>query len=84
MAQVFAIDEAQFFPDLLEFCRWAADVEHRTVIVAGLDGDFRRKKFGQVKKAGRNSLAGSSIPLCLCRRCARVTYRLPFNKKGHS
>lgn len=47
-AQVIAIDEAQFFPDLLEFCTEASDHEHKQILVAGLDGDFRRHRFGQV------------------------------------
>ena len=40
--------QAQFFPDLKEFCVAAADKHHKAVIVAGLDGDFRRESFGQV------------------------------------
>lgn len=47
-ADVIAIDEAQFFPDLLEFCAQAADVDGKRLLVAGLDGDFKRRKFGQV------------------------------------
>lgn len=45
---VIGIDEAQFFGDLVEFCREAADVEGKTVIVAGLDGDYLRRRFGSV------------------------------------
>lgn len=45
---VIAIDEAQFFQDLVSFCRVAADEDGKHVIVAGLDGDFMRRKFGQV------------------------------------
>lgn len=45
---MFAIDEAQFLPDLLEFCTTAADVDRKHVVVAGLDGDFKRQRFGQV------------------------------------
>lgn len=45
--QVIAIDEAQFFPDLYKFCCEAANEDQKHVIVAGLDGDFRRQKFGQ-------------------------------------
>ena len=62
--------QAQFFPDLKEFCVAAADKHHKAVIVAGLDGDFRREAFGQIlslvphadvvtKKVGR------------CQRCQR-------------
>ncbi|MEW5301761.1 MAG: hypothetical protein WDW36_004599 [Sanguina aurantia] len=43
-----AIDEAQFFPDLVDFVVDAADLHHKTVLVAGLDSDFRRQRFGQV------------------------------------
>ena len=46
--QVIAIDEAQFFPDLFQFCCTAANEDQKHVIVAGLDGDFKRQKFGQV------------------------------------
>ena len=47
-AQVIAIDEAQFFPDLLDFCTTAADLDAKVLLVAGLDGDFQRRQFGQV------------------------------------
>jgi thymidine kinase len=40
--EVIGIDEAQFFDDLLDFCQGAADLDNKTVIVAGLDGDFLR------------------------------------------
>lgn len=43
---VIGIDEAQFFDDLVEFCQNAADLDNKTVIVAGLDGDFLRRRFG--------------------------------------
>lgn len=44
---VVGIDEGQFYPDLIEACtRWSED--GRWVLVAALDGDYRRKPFGQV------------------------------------
>jgi hypothetical protein len=46
--QVIAIDEAQFLPDLLAFCTRAADVDGKHILLAGLDGDFQRARFGQV------------------------------------
>eukprot|EP00775_Hariotina_reticulata_P012703 gene12703-12834_t len=46
--QVIAIDEAQFFPDLIDFCGQAVDGDGKHVIVAGLSGDFRRQRFGQL------------------------------------
>jgi thymidine kinase len=42
-----AVDEGQFFPDLVEFCQRAAD-SGKTVIVSALDGDFLRRPFGKV------------------------------------
>lgn len=44
---VIGIDEGQFFPDLVRFATTAADAG-KTVIISALDGDFRRKPFGQV------------------------------------
>ncbi|EAY88256.1 hypothetical protein OsI_09708 [Oryza sativa Indica Group] len=45
---VIGIDEAQFFDDLHEFCCKAADRDGKIVVVAGLDGDYKRNKFGSV------------------------------------
>ena len=39
---VIGIDEAQFFEDLYDFCREAADHDGERVIVAGLDGNYLR------------------------------------------
>lgn len=39
---MIGIDEAQFFEDLYDFCREAADHDGKTVVVAGLDGDYLR------------------------------------------
>jgi thymidine kinase len=44
---IFAIDEAQFLPDLPRFCA-AADSEKKKIIFAGLEGDFRREQFGKL------------------------------------
>lgn len=40
--EVIGIDEAQFFEDLYDFCCEVADHDGKTVIVAGLDGDYLR------------------------------------------
>ncbi|XP_031267853.1 thymidine kinase-like [Pistacia vera] len=45
---VIGIDEAQFFEDLYDFCCKAADHDGKTIIVAGLDGDYLRRSFGPV------------------------------------
>ncbi|KAL5096928.1 hypothetical protein RYX36_001257 [Vicia faba] len=45
---VIGIDEAQFFDDLYDIFREAADHDGKTVIFAGLDGNFLRRSFGSV------------------------------------
>ncbi|KAJ3314080.1 listerin E3 ubiquitin protein ligase 1 [Boothiomyces sp. JEL0838] len=45
---VFFIEEAQFFPDLLDFVAHAVDSDFKHVIVCGLDGDYQRRPIGQV------------------------------------
>jgi thymidine kinase len=76
--QVIAIDEAQFFTGLREFVeRSLAKGKH--IIVAGLDGDFEQKKFGELVDL---------IPLCddvlklhaLCMKCADGT-PAPFTRR---
>ena len=52
---VIAVDEAQFIPDLVEWCERVADAEPKKIIVAGLNGDFQRRRFGPVLDL---------IPLC--------------------
>jgi thymidine kinase len=44
---VILIDEAQFFDDLLEI-KHLVDSLHKNVYIFGLDGDFKRNKFGQI------------------------------------
>jgi len=46
-SHIILIDEAQFFDDLLEIKK-LVDVQHKKVYVFGLDGDFKRNKFGQI------------------------------------
>ena len=46
-SNVILIDEAQFFEDLLEI-KELVDNCHKNVYVFGLDGDFKRNKFGQI------------------------------------
>ena len=51
---VIGIDEAQFFPDLLDFVK-KAELMNKIIIVAGLDGDYKREPIGQILQV---------IPLC--------------------
>lgn len=52
---VIVIEEAQFFKDLYDFVKNAADKDKKIVIVAGLDGDSNREIFGDILRL---------IPLC--------------------
>ncbi|RNF15765.1 thymidine kinase [Trypanosoma conorhini] len=80
---VVAVDEGQFFPDIVEFCNLAADAG-KTVIVSALDGDYRRRPFGaiccliplaeSVKKLSAVCMA------CHC-RAASFTYRTVSSEK---
>lgn len=51
---VIGIDEAQFFSDLYDFVI-NAEKHNKIIIIAGLDGDSNRQKFGQILDC---------IPLC--------------------
>jgi thymidine kinase len=69
-SKIILINEGQFFPDLYDgVCELLRN--NKCVYVCGLDGDFERKKFGQILEL---------IPLCdkvtkltsLCRGCKNV------------
>lgn len=74
---VIAIDEGQFFPDIVTFSQTAADSGIK-VIISALDGDFQRKPFGKVAEL---------MPLCdniikvtaVCMKCQRR--EAPFTKR---
>ena len=53
-SEVILINEGQFFPDLEDFVKILL-TNDKKVYVCGLDGDFERKKFGQILNL---------IPLC--------------------
>lgn len=46
--EVVAIDEAQFFPDLLDISKQITFDHNKEVIICGLDGDYNQQKFGQI------------------------------------
>jgi thymidine kinase len=47
---VIAIDEAQFFRDLKNIVVDWVETQKKIVIVAGLNGDFRRQPFGEINE----------------------------------
>ncbi|CAI9090157.1 OLC1v1024866C1 [Oldenlandia corymbosa var. corymbosa] len=75
--ELIGIDEAQFFDDLYDFCCEAADADGKTVVVAGLDGDYLRRSFGSVLEVV--PLADTVTKLTarceLCRKKAFFTLR---------
>jgi thymidine kinase len=76
--KVVLINEGQFFPDLEEFVKELLECG-KHIYVCGLDGDFERKKFGQILDL---------IPLCdkvtkltsLCSICKNGTAGI-FSKR---
>jgi len=87
-AHVIAIDEAQFFPDLREFCTKAANEDHKQVIVVGLNGDFRREKFGQIldliPQADQVTKLGAECSYCRAAghpRAAHFTLRIAADSR---
>jgi len=69
--EVVAIEEAQFFDMLLpDLCNRLAD-KGKTVLVAGLDQDFRREPFGPMPKL--LALADEVVKLrAICVRCGNT------------
>jgi len=47
-ADIILINEGQFFDDLVEYCRTWCEQYGKNIVVCGLDGDFKRKAFGQI------------------------------------
>ena len=48
LSDVIMIDEAQFFPDLVDFVLRAVEEDGKIVFVFGLSGNYKRERFGQV------------------------------------
>ena len=81
-AKVVIIEEAQFYPDLVEFVLKTVEVYNKHVIVAGLDGDASRKPFG--KLLDLIPYADTIIKLkALCKKCGDGTEALFTCKKVH-
>jgi len=47
-ADIILINEGQFFSDLIEYCKKWCETFGKNIIVSGLDGDFKRRSFGQI------------------------------------
>ena len=77
-AEIVAIDEAQFFTNLKEFVEMCLFLD-KSVIIAGLDGDYRQRKFGEIVDC--IPIASSVTKLsALCMSCLDGTPG-PFTKR---
>lgn len=78
------IDEAQFFPDLLEIVLFLVNEKHINVLVSGLSGNFKREKFGQVldliPHANEAKLMQAKCHLCLKEDPTNIV-DAPFTKR---
>jgi len=74
-SKLVVIEEGQFFPDLVEFVTRVVDKDRKHCVVVGLDGDAKRRPFGQML---------ALIPLAdkvekltaMCKRCGDGTAAL--------
>ncbi len=78
-ADVIVIDELQFFPDALTFVQKALDQDGKTIVAAGLKGDFNRIPFESVSQLIPYASTVIDIP-ALCRKCGDGT-EAPFTKR---
>jgi len=82
LSKLVVIEEAQFFPDLLEFVDMVVNIHKKHCIVVGLDGDSEQRPFGDILKL---------IPKCdsveklnaLCKLCGDGT-EAPFTYSNHT
>lgn len=76
-----AVDESQFFPDLQAFCLKAVEDMGKTVVVAGLNGDFQRNMFGDIVRLMpyADSVQMLKARCSFCERPAPFTLRLVAN-----
>ncbi|QIG59716.1 putative thymidine kinase [Dishui Lake phycodnavirus 3] len=77
-ADIVAVDEAQFFPDLKQFVEMCLFLD-KSVILAGLDGDYKQRKFGELLEC--IPMASDVMKLsALCMDCRNGTPG-PFTKR---
>lgn len=70
--QVIIIEELQFFEDAYDVIIDWCDKKGKTVIAAGLDGDFRRNPFGDVLKLIPHAEKITKLN-ALCKKCGDGT-----------
>ena len=82
-ASIIAINEGQFFSDLSDFCITSADFDNKTIIIAGLIGDYKREPFEQISKLIPH--ADEILKLsAMCKSCNNGTLATFTKKKTDS
>ena len=78
-SDVVVVEEAQFFDDLFNFVTLSADKYDKDVVIAGLDGNFKREPFGDILRLIPH--AQSVVKLhALCMKCRDGT-KASFTKR---
>jgi thymidine kinase len=77
-AEIIAIDEAQFFPNLKKFVESCLDMG-KDVILAGLDGDAFQRKWGELLDCIPMATEVTKLS-ALCMRCGNGNLG-PFTKR---
>lgn len=49
-SNVILVDEAQFFPDLVEFSKKCVNIDNKILIISGLNGDYSKKPIGHINE----------------------------------
>lgn len=76
-ATVILINEGQFFPDIYESIIKLVEHENKRVFICGLDGDFKRNKFG-----GLLDLIPMANEICkLSAKCNACNNPAPFSHR---
>ena len=82
-ASIIAINEGQFFSDLVDFCTISADYHNKTIIIAGLNGDYKREPFEEISKLMPH--ADEILKLsAMCKSCNNGTLATFTKKKTES
>ena len=81
-AHVICINEAQFFDDLKEYVTTWVEKYKKHVVVSGLDGDYKRQKFGSILDLIPISDECNKIR-STCRNCSKKCLA-PFTIRNHS
>lgn len=84
---IILIDESQFFSDLFDFTIKSADIDNKTIIIFGLDGDFEKNPFGDILRLIPHSEKVTKLN-AFCQICqngtlASFTKRITNSKETH-